>query len=215
MWRRSRRQSILTRGKGAGRNRCGGGREHGVRLLDRVVAEEEQRREAFGLAEAHREWKRTASEVDDAAETAICAYPCRTAEEGNRKADYLQTGPGISDEFQDEQVNALIEIAARLTSPATVAPSPSAAGLSLGGAATCLLIQGDSSDRLACTEPSANGHRDQCPSTSRVGAPNRTVKERVPRPLPSIFVWRTLRPSIVLKAWPRLECRRSSPIRKT
>ena len=77
-------------------------------LVERVFAEEEARREAFGLVAANRKYAATDDAENDAA-VAICAYPCRTIEEARLKADYLRTAPSLSDGLQSWHVEALIE----------------------------------------------------------------------------------------------------------
>jgi hypothetical protein len=59
-----------------------------IALLDRAIEEEEARREAFGWSAAKREW-RAACDADDGALIAVCAYVCRSPEEGRLKAEYL------------------------------------------------------------------------------------------------------------------------------
>ena len=76
-------------------------------LVDRVFAEEEARREAFGWAAAKRD-SEAASDAEIAAAMAICAYPCGTIEEARIRAEYLATAPIFSDGLQPDQVEALL-----------------------------------------------------------------------------------------------------------
>lgn len=77
-------------------------------LLDGMLADEEARKEAFGLGEAERDWDR-AEQAEHEAAIAVCAYPCRTLEEARLKAEYLAKSPGLSDGLQDEQREALLQ----------------------------------------------------------------------------------------------------------
>jgi hypothetical protein len=77
-------------------------------VLDRTFAEEEARKEAFGLARAERELEAT-GEAELEAAIAVCAYPCATLEQVRLKAEYLAKAPGLSDGLQEEQVEALLQ----------------------------------------------------------------------------------------------------------
>ncbi|MGI8724690.1 MAG: hypothetical protein ACR2J1_04910 [Methyloceanibacter sp.] len=77
-------------------------------VLDRMFAEEDARREAFGLAPAKRDWEAT-NDAEQEAALAICAYNCRSFEEAAVKARYLATAPGLRDGLLDEHVDALLQ----------------------------------------------------------------------------------------------------------
>ena len=76
-------------------------------LLDHMLAEEEARREASGLADAELNWERT-EEAEHEAAIAVCSYRCRTLEEAQIKAKYLASAPGLKDMW-DEHVEALLQ----------------------------------------------------------------------------------------------------------
>jgi hypothetical protein len=78
-------------------------------VVDRVFAEEEARKEAFGLAKAERNLEATNDAESDAL-TAVCAFRCHTLQGAQLKATYLATAPGLaSDGLQDEHVMVLLE----------------------------------------------------------------------------------------------------------
>jgi hypothetical protein len=78
-----------------------------IALLDRAIEEEEARREAFGWSAAKREW-RVACDADDGALVAVCAYVCRSPEEGRLKAEYLLRH--LNDmAFEREEMEALLQ----------------------------------------------------------------------------------------------------------
>jgi hypothetical protein len=61
-----------------------------MELLDRIVAQEEAREEASGLAQAKRDCQE-GMKADDDAFDAVCSYRCRSIEETRIKAQYLLT----------------------------------------------------------------------------------------------------------------------------
>jgi hypothetical protein len=65
-------------------------------LLNRMLAEEEARKEASGLAQAERAWEATA-DAEEEAFMAICSYRCRTPDEARLKAEYLLTTSTVKD----------------------------------------------------------------------------------------------------------------------
>jgi len=80
-----------------------------LELVDRMFAEEEARREAFGLAEAERR-ESEADAAEQEAAMAVLSYRCRTLGEVVRRAAYLQTGPLFSTcLLTEEQAEALLD----------------------------------------------------------------------------------------------------------
>lgn len=59
-------------------------------LVDRIFAEEEARRDAFGLTAA-RDVESAAEDAEETALMALLAYPAKSFEEAKRKASYLST----------------------------------------------------------------------------------------------------------------------------
>ncbi|WGJ13772.1 hypothetical protein QEV83_13915 [Methylocapsa sp. D3K7] len=78
-----------------------------MELVDRLFADEEARKETFGLAAASRV-RDAVSNAEDEALTALCAYPCETIAEARIKAEYLVSMPTFSDGLPDHQVEALL-----------------------------------------------------------------------------------------------------------
>jgi hypothetical protein len=75
-----------------------------MELVARLFADEEARKDTFGLAAASRAWS-AACDAEDEALTALCAYPCENIAEMRIKAEYLVSMP---DELQDH-VDALLQ----------------------------------------------------------------------------------------------------------
>ena len=59
-----------------------------LELVDKLFAEEEERRQAFGLAAVEERYDAASSAETDAA-VALCSYRCKTADEEKRRALYL------------------------------------------------------------------------------------------------------------------------------
>jgi hypothetical protein len=78
-----------------------------MELVDRLFADEEARKETFGLAAASRV-RGAASDAEDEALTALCTYPCETMVEARIKAEYLVSTVAFSDGLQEEHTEALI-----------------------------------------------------------------------------------------------------------
>jgi hypothetical protein len=76
-----------------------------MELVARLFADEEARKETFGLAAASRV-RDAASDAEDELLTALCAYPCETMAEARIKAEYLVS---TSDELQSHHVDALLQ----------------------------------------------------------------------------------------------------------
>lgn len=77
-------------------------------LVDRLVAEEEAREEAFGLAALKRE-HRALNDAEDAAFVAIFGYACASAEESRSKGEYLAIMHERTGGLQSEHVDALLQ----------------------------------------------------------------------------------------------------------
>jgi hypothetical protein len=75
-------------------------------VLERLLAEEDTRKEASGFAEAERQYTAAEQAERDAA-MALCDYRCQTIEEARIKAKYLATVPLIKD-FANEELMALL-----------------------------------------------------------------------------------------------------------
>jgi hypothetical protein len=78
-----------------------------MELIDRLFADEDARKEAFGLAAASRAFEST-NNAEEEALTALCAYPCETMAEARIKAEYLASTVAFSDGLEAEHTEALI-----------------------------------------------------------------------------------------------------------
>jgi hypothetical protein len=76
-------------------------------LVDKLFAEGEERKERFGLAAVERSWKE-ASEAEEAAARALCAYHCETLEEARIRAEYILATPLIREDGNGEYFEALV-----------------------------------------------------------------------------------------------------------
>ena len=74
--------------------------------LDRLIAEDDARKEACGFAEAERHYT-VAEQAERDAVMVLCEYRCQTIEEARTKAKYLRTLPLIKN-FANEEMMALL-----------------------------------------------------------------------------------------------------------
>jgi len=78
-----------------------------MELVDRLFADEEARKETFGLAAASRV-RDAVCDAEDEALTKIWGYSCETPEEARIKVEYLLSKPDFVNEAQPDHVEALV-----------------------------------------------------------------------------------------------------------
>jgi hypothetical protein len=78
-----------------------------MRVLNKVVAEEERQKNAFGLTVVKRDLE-AANRAEEKTYVAVCAHQCRTIEEARRKAEYLKEVLDLGTELQTEHMKVLL-----------------------------------------------------------------------------------------------------------
>ncbi|MGA9826699.1 MAG: hypothetical protein WBQ53_17975 [Methylocystis sp.] len=76
-------------------------------LIDKAFEDEEDRKEAFGLAEVERRWKVT-NDAETETAMALCSYQCKTIEEARIRVEYILQTPLIRDDGEGEYLEALL-----------------------------------------------------------------------------------------------------------